>query len=200
MNVPFHPAIVHFPIALTFVLPLLIVVFALFIRANKMGPKAWFIVIGLQLVVVATGYVSLESGENEEEVVERVVAKKLISEHESAAEVFVGSAVLSLVLSIAAYFVRKEIGFPLKLAVAALTLLSSYLAYNTGHLGGELVYEHGAASAYAGEKAPEGLLPTPGLHTSESSNPVNESLKADENDYGSSDEIESSDDDDKQED
>lgn len=200
MPVPFHPAIVHLPIAITFILPALIVAFAFMIRANKMTPKGWFIILGLQLAVVATGYVALESGETEEEKVEKIVDEKFISAHENAAEVFVGSAVIALLFSIAAYFVRKEIGFTLKLAVAVLTLVSGYLAYNTGHLGGELVYEHGAASAYHENLSLEGLLPTPGKETSESAAPVNESLKADDNDYGSSDELETADEDEKQED
>ena len=200
--VPLHPLIVHFPMALTFVLPVLIVIFALMIRSNKMSPKAWLIITGLQLAVVATGYISLETGETEEHTVEKVVSKKLIHEHEEAAEIFVGSTVLALVLSIAAFFLRKELGFPLKLAIAGVCLISCFLAYRAGQLGGELVYIHGAASAY-GNEVPEGLLPTPGLNTSESAFPVdeNESLKTDENDYGTSDEIiESTDEEMKQED
>lgn len=188
--VPVHPLIVHFPIVLTFILPILIVVFAYMIKINKATPKSWLIIIGLQLAVVVTGYISLETGETEEHNVEKVVSKKIIHEHEEAAEIFVGSTVLALVLSIGAFFIRKEIGFPVKLGIAALTLVSCYLAYRTGLLGGELVYKHGAASVYT-DGTSEGLLPTPGMNTSESPMPVNEneSLKADENDYGNADEI-----------
>lgn len=190
MQVPVHPLIVHFPIVLTFILPILIVVFAYMIRINKATPKSWLIIIGLQLAVVITGYISLETGETEEHTVEKVVAKSIIHEHEEAAEIFVGSTVLALVLSIGAFFIRKEIGFPVKLGIAALTLVSCYLAYRTGLLGGELVYKHGAASAYT-ESSEQGLLPTPGMNTSESASPAeeNESLKPDENDYGNADEI-----------
>lgn len=190
MQVPVHPLIVHFPIVLTFILPILIVVFAYMIKINKATPKSWLIIIGLQLAVVITGYISLETGETEEHTVEKVVAKSIIHEHEEAAEIFVGSTVLALVLSIGAFFIRKEIGFPVKLGIAALTLVSCYLAYRTGLLGGELVYKHGAASAYT-ESSEQGLLPTPGMNTSESPSPTeeNESLKPDENDYGNADEI-----------
>lgn len=190
MQVPVHPLIVHFPIVLTFILPILIIVFAYLIKNNKATPKSWLIIIGLQLAVVVTGYISLETGETEEHTVEKVVSKNIIHEHEEAAEIFVGSTVLALVLSIGAFFIRKEIGFPVKLGVAAVTIVSCYLAYRTGMLGGELVYKHGAASAYT-ETASEGLLPTPGMNTSESASPENdnESLKTDENDYGNADEI-----------
>jgi len=195
MQVPVHPMIVHFPLALTFILPILILVFAYLIKTNKMAPQGWLIIIGLQLAVVATGYMSLETGENEEDLVAKVLDKKLIHEHEEAAEIFVGSAVLGLVLSIGVFFIRNEIQFPIKLAIAVIGLLSCYLAFLAGSLGGELVYKHGAASAY--EATPSGILPTPKLENLESplSEDVNESLKTDENDYGNSDEeIEFSDD------
>lgn len=197
MQVPLHPLIVHFPIVLTFVMPILVIVFAWMIKNNKMSPKGWLLIIGLQLAVVITGYISLETGETEEHTVEKVVSKEYIHEHEEAAEIFVGSTVLALVLSIGVFFIRKEIQLPIKLTIAVLGLVSCFLAYRTGQLGGELVYKHGAASAYGHVEENNGLLPTPGLQTSES--PVtdeNESLKADENDYGNDGEHADSPDDD----
>lgn len=204
MQVPLHPMIVHFPMALTFILPVLVIVFAYMIKINKMTPKSWLIIVGLQLAVVITGYIALETGETEEHTVEKVVSKDLIHDHEEAAEIFVGSTVLALVLSIGVFFIRKEFQLPIKLGIALLGLLSCFLAYRTGTLGGELVYKHGAGSAYQiDENGPQGILPTPGMNTSESSSPTdeNESLKTDENDYGNADEvIESSHEDSKQED
>jgi uncharacterized membrane protein len=201
MQVPFHPIIVHFPLAITFLLPVLVLIFALMIKSNKMSQKAWLIIIGLQVLTTATGYISLESGEEAEEVAERVVQKKVIHEHEERAEIFVGSTVLALILSIAAFFLRKEIQYLVQLGICLVTLVSCFLAYRTGESGGELVYRYGAASAYAQEfdngSAQEGLLPTPGMNTSESAHPgeENESLKADDNDYGSSDQESLGDDD-----
>lgn len=198
---PFHPSIVHFPIALTFILPVLILIFAFMIKSKKMTHQTWLIIIGLQLATTITGYISLDSGENEEERVEKVLEKKLIQEHEEAAEIFVGATVIALVLSVAAYFLRTEIQFFVQLAICLVSLVSCFLAYTTGKLGGELVYRHGAAGAYVRSSQPteaagEGLLPTPGMNTSESPMPgdENESLKADDNDYGNADEVEEDDD------
>lgn len=202
MQVPVHPLIVHIPMVIAFILPVLITAFAMMINKNKMSSSSWLIIVFLQVAVVAGGYISLETGETEEHQVEKVVDKKLIHEHEEAAEVFVGVSVLALVLSIGALFLRKEIVFPVRLAVAIITLIAGYLGFRAGELGGELVYKHGAANAYI-NVVPQGLLPTPGKNTSESPMPVeeNESLKIDENDYGSSDEIiESPDDEFRQED
>jgi hypothetical protein len=169
-----------------------------------MSSQGWLIIIGLQLVTTITGYVAMETGENEEHQVEKVVAKKLIHEHEERAEVFVGATVVALVLSIATYFLLKDIQFYLHLLIAAVSLVSCFLAYRTGESGGELVYRHGAASAYVQVENDQsnGILPTPGMETSEtpSSAEENESLKADDNDYTEGDEVETEDDLNKQED
>lgn len=155
-----------------------------------MFPKGWLIIIALQMAVVISGYISLETGETEEDRVEKVVSKKLIGDHEEAAEIFVGVSVLALVLSIGSFFLGKEKGFPIQMTIAVLTLIAGFLAFRTGELGGELVYVHGAAEAYTSGE-PQELLPTPGKKTSESPLPLeeNESLKVDEHDYGNADEV-----------
>lgn len=198
MNVPFHPLIAHFPLILATLLPILVLIFAYMIKVEKMTPRGWVLIIGLQLVTTITGYIALETGENEEAAVQKVVEKTYIQQHESSAEVFVGVTVVSLALAIGAFFVKKELQFPVQLSVAAVGLLACYFAFQTGKLGGELVYVHGATKAYVntqGEEAPQGILPTPGMNTSESELPteVNESLKPDENDYGNGDEVEETD-------
>ena len=206
MQIPNHALIVHFPLALAFLMPVLVLVMAFMMKKKKISNEGWLIIVGLQLVMTATGYASLQTGETEESIVERVVDKKLIHEHEEAAEIFVGSTVIGLALSIAVYFLRAELQLYVQLGIAFIGLLSTYFAFNAGKLGGELVYEHGAASAYAQviaspQEEPEGILPTPNENTSESANPVNESLRADENDYGNADEEdEIEDEDSKQED
>ena len=195
MQTPLHPLIIHFPIALTFILPILILIFAFMIKTQKMSHVAWLVIIGLQIATTATGYIALETGENEEHTVEKVLDKRLIQAHEESAEVFVGFTVLALVLSVGTYFLRTELQFFAQLVICVVTLASGYFAYNTGSLGGELVYRYGAAQAYTGsetslnEAPPQGILPTPGMNTSESPMPVeNESLKRDDNDYGNANE------------
>lgn len=193
---PLHPMIVHFPLAVTFLLPLLIFVFAWMIKNRKMSPVAWLVIVFLQLSVVVGGYIAIETGENEEDRVEKVVSKALIHEHEDASKVFVGSVVILLVTSIGVYFMKEEKRFPIQLILGVLAIGCCFLAVRAGELGGELVYQHGAASAYSGEvkETPvEGILPTPGMNTSESPMPVdekeNESYKKDENDYGGLDAV-----------
>jgi len=175
------------------------------IKSKNMSHKTWLIIIGLQFATTVTGYIALDSGENEEQLVKKVVDRKIIHKHEESAEIFVGSTAIALILSIACYFLKIEIQFFTQLVICLISLISCYLSISTGILGKELVYRHGAASAYVrlSEPVTEGLLPTPGLNTSESPMPLdeNESLKKDDNDYGNSDEIEEVEDEDsKQED
>lgn len=202
MQVPFHPLIVHLPLALTLILPVMIFIFAAFIYKNKLPHQTWLVIIGLQLLTTVSGYVALETGEDEEHQVERVVDKKIIHEHEEKAEIFVGATVVTLVLSIAAYFLQRQLQLYVNMVIGILSLVCCYLAYQTGGSGGELVYRHGAASAYIQVSEPDSLLPTPGIETSESSSPVdeNESLKADENEYGGDDANGDTEEEDKQED
>jgi uncharacterized membrane protein len=175
MQTPLHPQIVHFPIALIFILPILILVFAYLIRRNKLPANGWLIIIGLQLATTISGYIALETGETDEKIVQKVVSKKLIHAHEEKAEIFVGLTVLALVVSISAYFIQKHFQLYLQLGVFFLTITAAYLAYQTAQLGGELVYQHGASGAYPKRDQPmEGLLPTPGMNTSESPYPVDE--------------------------
>lgn len=189
MNMPWHPLVIHFPIALTFILPVLTVAFAWLIKTNRMSSKAWLIVVAFQFSTTATGYLALETGDHDEESVEKVVAKPLIQRHEEAAEIFVGSTVVALVLGIAVFFLRYEYQFKVQLSVAALALLSCYLVYQTSRLGGELVYEHGAGEAFSkemGSDETDGVLSAPNGTTSVSTRPHNESLNPDESDYDDS--------------
>ncbi len=174
MEIPLHAIVVHFPIIITFILPVLILVFALMIRAKHMNPVSWLVIVGLSMFVTGAGYFALETGETEEHRVKDIVAKNLVHEHEEAGEIFVGSTVLVLVVGIAAFFIRRENQFQLQMMVLLLSLLSGYFAYRSGKLGGELVYAHGAAEAYKVNIEQMGILPTPGQNTSESPFPVEE--------------------------
>jgi uncharacterized membrane protein len=192
---PLHPAIVHFPIALTFILPVLLLIFAWAIRAGKMSKELWPVLIGLQLLVTGTGYLALETGETDEEKVSAVVGKKIIHEHEESAEIFVGTTVITLAASIAVWFLQPGLQNKARFIVAALSLLPVFFAWNTGKRGGEIVYKHGGGSAHADFREvfrPEPATLEPAAETD------NESLKTDDNDYSGESIIE--DDDEKRED
>jgi uncharacterized membrane protein len=192
MQIPLHPMIVHFPLALSAVMPILMIVFLWLMKKNLMAPKCWLIIIGLQLFTTVSAYIALESGEEVEDKVEKVVDKKLIHTHEEKAEIFTGVSVLALVLSIVAYVVKKELQTGIILGLIGISMTGAILGFNTGKAGGELVYEHGAAGVFADKAIPA----EPVIMNKEE---VSESLKADDNDYSGTDEEASPESDDEKE-
>lgn len=149
---PLHPAIVHLPIALAVILPLLAFAGILAIRSNWLPRRTWSVVVVLAGLLVVGSQAALETGEQEEERVERVVAERWIEEHEEAAETF---SVLALVVfaATAAGLFAGRIGDGARVLALVLMLGLLVAGARVGHLGGELVYEHGAAGAYLDQSA-----------------------------------------------
>ena len=148
-ELPLHPAIVHLPIGLSLVVPIVAIVVAGLIATGMVTAKAWFLPLGLQLLLVLSSFASMRSGEQDEEVVEDVVAERVIHEHEEAAEAFTWTTVAVLALALAGAFVPNEkLSTYARLAASAGTLVALGLAFNVGHKGGLLVYKHGAAAAH----------------------------------------------------
>lgn len=145
----FHPKVVHIPMALGVLMPLIAGGLALAWWRGWLPWRAWLVAVGLQAVLLASGVVALRTGEAEEDRVERIVSESLIEAHEEAAEVFVwgSGAVLAMMLAAAA-FNQKRSGVPIAAVATLGTLVVLGLGYRTGQAGGSLVYEHGAAQAY----------------------------------------------------
>lgn len=147
-SLPLHPALVHVPLGLAVVLPLLAV--ALAIRAFRSGaPRAAVAaLVALQAVLFASGLLAGKLGEADEDRVERVTGEAAIERHEERAEAFVWGAGIVLA-GAAALLVAPRRAHAAGLGVlAAATVAVAALAVRTGQAGGELVYTHGAASAW----------------------------------------------------
>lgn len=144
---PLHPAVVHFPIVLMTLLP--VVAFgALWAIRRGAGPvQAWAIPVAAAAALTLSSWVAVATGEGEEERVERVVPVTSLQEHEEAAERFL---LLSgaLLLITAAGLVRGVPGRMARLGATAGALALAGLGVQVGHSGGDLVYRDGAASAY----------------------------------------------------
>lgn len=179
---PLHPAIVHLPLALTFVLPALILVFIWAIRSGKMSREMWVVIVGLQLLITASGYLALETGETDEDKVAKVAGIVLVQTHEQTAEIFVGTTVVSLAVGVVAIFLQAQFQLYARLAVLVLSLLSCVFAFKTGEIGGEIVYAQNGASVHAAGSTVT-IREHTGVESGPEAEPDNESLKADENDY-----------------
>lgn len=145
---PLHPAVVHFPIVLMVLLPLIGVVALWAIRRGARASVAWTVPVVAAAALALSSWVAVETGESEEDVVEPVVAESALHEHEEDAELFL---VLSgaLLLVTAAGLLRGAPGRAARLGAIAGAVGLAVLGARVGHSGGNLVYRDGAASAYA---------------------------------------------------
>lgn len=154
-SLPLHPMIVHLPIALGVLMPLIAAAILWAWWRGVLPRPAWWGAVALQGMLVLSGVAALRSGEADEERVEEVVPESAIELHEEAAQVFVAGAGLVLALAIAAALLKDEArAKQVAIASAAGTLLVLYLGYRVGEAGGELVYRHDAAAAWASAGAP----------------------------------------------
>jgi uncharacterized membrane protein len=147
-GMPLHPLVVHFPIVLSILLPISVIAALWAIRKGSTPRRAWALPLVAAAALTASAWVAVETGESEEDRVERVVSENAIHGHEEAAERFmVLSGVLLLVAG--AGLLPRTAGQAARLvtAVGALGLVAA--GVQVGHSGGTLVYRHGAASAYA---------------------------------------------------
>ncbi|MDH4043635.1 MAG: hypothetical protein OEW06_04180 [Gemmatimonadota bacterium] len=156
---PLHPAVVHFPIVFATVLPFLAAL--VLWRLHDGAPlRTWGPVALVAVLTWGTAYLVARTGGSEEERVEAVLASEApLHEHEEAAEWFLvvsGIAAGLALLGFAPGLVGR--GARLLALVGAVAGLAA--AARTGVLGGELVYQHGAAAAYT-TASPNTPAPSP---------------------------------------
>jgi uncharacterized membrane protein len=158
---PLHPAIVHFPVVLAFLLPISAFVALWTIRKGARVTRAWAVPLAVAAALALSSWAATETGESQEEKVENVVAEAPFEAHEEAAELFMTGSALVLLLTAAGMIkgITGRVGRVVT-AVAAIALVAGG-AY-VGHTGGQLVYKYGAASAYA---PAGGVAPTESRNT-----------------------------------
>ena len=145
---PLHPAVVHFPIVLAFLLPLFAVGAMIAIRKGARPLRAWSLPLAVGAALTLSSWVAVETGEDQDERVERVVAEQPLETHEERAELFLTLSGVVLLVS-AAGLARGVIGRAGRITATAGAFALVVAGAMVGHSGGELVYRHGAASAYA---------------------------------------------------
>jgi 4-amino-4-deoxy-L-arabinose transferase-like glycosyltransferase len=145
---PLHPAVVHFPIAFVVLLPIVALIALWAIRRGAPPRRVWAVPLLLAALLAGSAWAALRTGEKEEGRVEGVVGEAALHRHEESAERFlVLSGVLLLVTSVGvAGGVLGRAG-RLVATVGSIGLLVA--GVQTGASGGDLVYRHGAARAYA---------------------------------------------------
>jgi len=145
-DLPLHPIVVHFPIVLGSLLPLLAIGLWWTIKKWQWTPRAWVLVSAVALIYTLSALVAVQLGEADEEKVEKVISEKVIEEHEEAGELIPWLAGTLFLVSLGGFSVKYSKRVQLALIVLSLAAVAPLI--NAGHTGGELVYKHGASVAH----------------------------------------------------
>lgn len=178
--VPLHPFLAHIPLILALFMPFVLWSLIILIAKKKISSQGWWSAVVIQLMIVIFAYIALSSGEGEEDLVAQFVPKRFIGKHENMAEVFSGLSVILLGVMIVINFVQEKLAKKLRILAAVFSLIPLGVGLYTGRLGGEIAYAYGGAEAYYSadyedhDDGQMGILPTPGMNTSESEFPVDE--------------------------
>jgi uncharacterized membrane protein len=145
---PLHPALVHFPIVFAVLLPIVAIAVLWALRTGVVRTRAWGLVVALASALTVASWLTVQSGEQQEERVEEVVAEAALETHEEAAELFLLLTWAALVVA-AAGIAPGVVGSSARIVSVVVAMLVLMAGWRVGHSGGELVYRHGAAQAYA---------------------------------------------------
>lgn len=143
-DLPLHPALVHLPLGLSLVVPLILL--ALMVGRRRPQPLAMGMAVALQLAVFSGALVAQNTGGEAEEAAEdQGVPEAAIETHEELAESFTVLAGFTLLaLGASAALGQRKMATPALAVAGALSLAALVQGARTGHAGGELVYRHGA--------------------------------------------------------
>ena len=106
-SVPLHPALVHVPLGLAFILPPVATGLAWALWKGHIQPRAWLIIVLLEAVLLGAGLVALKTGQQEGERVEAVVPETAVETHETRAEQFLWITAVTFAAASALLIVRR---------------------------------------------------------------------------------------------
>ena len=162
-----HPLIIHFPIALLLVAPVLVVIGI--VVPNK-GRSFLITAFILMLLGTVASFIAVSTGESAGELAERVAnVDSVLENHEELAEttrtVFSALTVIFGVMLFAPMIFKKDLSskivIPLNLAFLIFYGAGVVLLINTAHEGGRLVHEFGVrAMMTASTQTPQTSAPS----------------------------------------
>jgi len=144
---PLHPAVVHFPVVLAFLLPLFVGGALWAIRRGANARRAWLVPLAVAVALSLSAWAAVQTGGAQGERVERVVSEQAIESHEEMAEAFFAASAGLAVVALAG-LIGGIPGRAARVLTGVGSLAVVGLVARVGHSGGQLVYKYGAASAY----------------------------------------------------
>ncbi len=148
MSQPIHPAVVHFPIVLAVLLPIAAVSAIFAIHRGAPRRPTWIPVVGIAAALTLSSWIAIVTGHNEEEAVESLVPASALHDHEKRVDVFFPMTI-GILLIVCAGLSRGQPGNVFRGVAVVGALGVMILGHRVGNSGGELVYVHGAGSAYS---------------------------------------------------
>ena len=136
---PLHPAIVHFPIVFTIMLPFVALGALWAIRRGARPARAWAIPLLAAAAVSLSAWLAVQTGEADEERAEDIAGEQVLHDHEEAAERFL---LLSggVVVLMGVGFLRGSPGKAGRMVASAAALALVLAGYQVGHSGGRVVF------------------------------------------------------------
>lgn len=154
---PLHPQLVHLPIALGLLMPLLALALALFLRRAPERWRLWALVIVFQLLASVTAWLALTSGEADaRRVAEEARLRPALADHRAAGERYFVLSLAAVVLAVLAYKPAPRAPL-LRHATLALQFLLAILLLETAGRGTYLAHTLGAARLWI--SAPPNVAP-----------------------------------------
>lgn len=137
--IPLHPMFVHFPIALFFSATAFAILSIIFLRKRDLfiDFTIWSLIFG----IIATAFAIISGLSEEANLTHNETIHSLMGIHKLLGFVFTGVFILIVFWLVVRRSKMKSLEF--KGIVVLLVLSSGILAYSA-HLGGKMVYEHGA--------------------------------------------------------
>ncbi len=147
---PLHPAVIHLPLGLAVILPLIVGAMAYALWREEIPRKAWALALALQGILVATVWAGMRAGAADLQKVQILVPSAQLQAHEAAAHALFTGSLVGLVVFAAVFAFRSAAARRAATVAAALASIAvACLALWVGRAGGSLVYTYGAAEAHA---------------------------------------------------
>jgi uncharacterized membrane protein len=139
-DLPLHPIIVHFPVAIGCLMPLLMVFIAIAIRKWQWPIRTWWMIVFLQALFFVSSIVAVETGEWDEENGRAPLVSGLENHEEWGEKVPVAAGII-LVLTVLPFFLPQK-RYPAMIVSVVGSIMVVGLLIQTGHTGGKLIYSH----------------------------------------------------------